>query len=92
MLVFHNSLLPHITHQRTTIVSSLTGVNMCGVMIIFLWTNLKLFCVVFGLLRVFFSVLNMVLPEDSALSTETCWGVRKKLDYWILVCVYESAV
>jgi hypothetical protein len=32
--------------------------------------------------------LSIVSPEDDALSIETCWGVCKKLEYWILVHVY----
>jgi hypothetical protein len=34
-----------------------------------------------------FRFLNGVPPEDEALSIETCWGLCKKLEYWILVCV-----
>jgi hypothetical protein len=38
------------------------------------------------------SIKNIVPPEDDAISAEKCWGVCKKLEYWILVRVYELVV
>jgi hypothetical protein len=76
--ILQHSTSMNVTHQRAIVVSKTTGVNMRDVVIIFLDNFKTMLCVFTSFKSVFLVLLNIVPPEDEALSTETCWDVCKK--------------
>jgi hypothetical protein len=56
----------NITHQHKTSISKATGINMCGVMIMFLWTTLKLYQVVLSVFEKYFLKVFLVSLKCSA--------------------------
>jgi hypothetical protein len=76
--ILQRSTSTNVTHERAIVVSKTTGVNMCDVIIIFFDNFKSVLCVITFFKSVFLVWLNIVAPEDEALSIETCWDVCKK--------------
>jgi hypothetical protein len=55
-----------ITRQHEISIGKATGVNMCGVMIMFLWTTLRLYQVVLSVFEKYFLKEFLVFLKHSA--------------------------